>query len=318
MNHPQTIKPLTQDLTENERTVGFLSGDQPGPLLIVLSGLHGNEKAGVTALKKIFSELNQRGGVKRGAVVGLQGNIAALEKGIRYLEEDMNRIWLPSIIDQVRSEPLSGISTPERREMKHLLRIIDQVMLMESAPVIAADLHSFSADGPPFLLTAEKEEQLDLLSPLEVPMVFGIEKTLQGTALNYFEELGCITFGMEGGQHANPLTAYNLTAAMLTLMHNMDLISSEWFDNYDAYVKHLSRQNKTMPDRVEVVYQHIIEPGDEFRMKPGYGNFQPVKKGEWLASDRNGRIFAEYDGYMLMPLYQSQGNDGFFIVQEQN
>jgi succinylglutamate desuccinylase len=60
----------------------------------------------------------------------------------------------------------------------------------------------------------------------------------------------------------------------------------------------------------------MIEPGDDFRMRPGYQNFQPVKKGEWLANDQDGKIVARCDGYILMPLYQSQGDDGFLIIQE--
>lgn len=70
-----------------------------------------------------------------------------------------------------------------------------------------------------------------------------------------------------------------------------------------------------LPERSELVYQHMIQPGDRFRMRPGFRNFQPVKEGEWLATDREGRIVAHCDGYLLMPLYQNQGNDGFFIVR---
>lgn len=60
---------------------------------------------------------------------------------------------------------------------------------------------------------------------------------------------------------------------------------------------------------------HAIKKGDNFVMQPGYKNFQPVKKGEILATDKNGAISAQEDGLILMPLYQKQGNDGFFLVK---
>ena len=51
-------------------------------------------------------------------------------------------------------------------------------------------------------------------------------------------------------------------------------------------------------------------------MKPGYKNFQKISKGEVLAEDRNGHIVSQYNGRILMPLYQKQGEEGFFIIKE--
>jgi hypothetical protein len=61
---------------------------------------------------------------------------------------------------------------------------------------------------------------------------------------------------------------------------------------------------------------HLIQPGDGFAMRPGYRNFQKVKKGEHLADDHKGPIVSSIDGLVLMPLYQSQGSNGFFLVRE--
>jgi succinylglutamate desuccinylase len=51
-------------------------------------------------------------------------------------------------------------------------------------------------------------------------------------------------------------------------------------------------------------------------MQPGYKNFQPIKKGELLAQQNGKPIYSEWDAYIFMPLYQKQGNDGFFVVTE--
>jgi succinylglutamate desuccinylase len=50
-------------------------------------------------------------------------------------------------------------------------------------------------------------------------------------------------------------------------------------------------------------------------MKKGYRNFQEIAQNEILATDKNGVIKAPYDCRILMPLYQKQGNDGFFLVK---
>ena len=51
-------------------------------------------------------------------------------------------------------------------------------------------------------------------------------------------------------------------------------------------------------------------------MKEGFVNFQRVEKGQLIASNANGEIRSPKSGFIFMPLYQSQGYDGFFIVKE--
>ena len=51
-------------------------------------------------------------------------------------------------------------------------------------------------------------------------------------------------------------------------------------------------------------------------MSPGYDNFTPVQKGELLACDRLGEINSHRPARIFMPLYQSVGTDGFFLVRE--
>jgi hypothetical protein len=78
----------------------------------------------------------------------------------------------------------------------------------------------------------------------------------------------------------------------------------------------LERRRGNIPRVLEVTGRHAITPGDGFAMTPGFQNLARVKKGELLAHDRNGAIRAPRDGFILMPLYQGQGADGFFWGRE--
>lgn len=51
-------------------------------------------------------------------------------------------------------------------------------------------------------------------------------------------------------------------------------------------------------------------------MEPGFRNFQRVRRGQSLARDRTGEITACETGLILLPLYQSLGDDGFFLGRE--
>jgi succinylglutamate desuccinylase len=66
---------------------------------------------------------------------------------------------------------------------------------------------------------------------------------------------------------------------------------------------------------LEVCHRHVVTPEDDFEMLPGLKSFEPVLRGQTVASDRRGEIRAPKDGLMLMPRYQGQGEDGFFMAR---
>ena len=69
---------------------------------------------------------------------------------------------------------------------------------------------------------------------------------------------------------------------------------------------------------VDVRYRHVISEDSGFRMRPGYENFDRIRKGEELGTDRDGVVRAPSSGRIFMPLYQALGDDGFFIVRRLN
>jgi succinylglutamate desuccinylase len=314
MRSPTISSTVTE--TEDDRILGIVEGDPDGPTVVVVTGMHGNEFAGVDATQNIFDMLDGIRPRINGRLVALRANLPALKHRVRYLDEDMNRLWFPSIIEKVRATPKAELKSNERRQMKHLLPILDKIEKQSEGPVVLADVHTFSAEGSMFSITSSDPRQRKLLSNLYVPMVFGIEKSLRGTALGYYQQQGFISFGLEGGQHENELTEYNITASLLLLLHAVGAIEKQYVEKIKEYERHLKEHTQHLPVETELVYQHIIEPGDGFAMRPGYSNFEPIKKGEWLANDNEGKIIAQTDGYILMPLYQKQGNDGFFIIKE--
>ena len=80
------------------------------------------------------------------------------------------------------------------------------------------------------------------------------------------------------------------------------------------YLKQLANG---LPNRVTAESMHVVHEGANFAMNEGYFNFKPVKKGEVLAHDKDGPIASPQDGLIFMPLYQKEGSDGFFIVDEE-
>jgi succinylglutamate desuccinylase len=51
-------------------------------------------------------------------------------------------------------------------------------------------------------------------------------------------------------------------------------------------------------------------------MEPGFANIQRTSAGTLLAREQGAEIRAPFDGFVLLPLYQAQGEDGFFYGRE--
>ena len=154
---------------------------------------------------------------------------------------------------------------------------------------------------------------------LQAPVILGLEEQLDGTILNYLSDLGYVAIGFEGGQHASSAAVENHMAAFWSVLATAGCIRTQDLPVLSGRHEQAGGQAAHRPSRspvLEIRHHHIIQDGDAFVMQPGYTNFQPIKHGQLLAQDRHGQILAGESGQVLMPLYQGQGTDGFFLVRE--
>lgn len=307
-----------QDLPD--RIIGEIDGSYNGPTIIALAGIHGNEPTGISAIEHVLENLDSVRNQFRGRIIGIRGNLEALDAGVRYIDEDMNRIWFTSILDKIRRTPIENVTTAERRETKKVLEIIDPIILnpQKKYPVIFADLHTFSSENGLFSISTDEAHNVELLGKLNIPLIFGIEKALHGTALKYVQNKGNVGFAFEAGEHYSESAEYNAIAGLYALVAASGCLNESEIPEYKSYKQYLEKQTRGLPAQAEFVYKHIIEEEDDFVMRAGFKNFDRIKKGDWLANDKMGKIEAQSDGYILMPLYQRQGTDGFFIVKDVN
>src|SRR6185295_16753547 len=87
------LNPESQSAKPAAHLIASIRGSLPGPTLIILGGIHGNEPAGVLAAERVWRRMQERRAVLHGAVVLLRGNTRALEQGVRYINTDLNRQW---------------------------------------------------------------------------------------------------------------------------------------------------------------------------------------------------------------------------------
>src|SRR5688572_19819268 len=72
------VSPKTTGGTAPSRVLGRKIDEPSGKWLVVVAGIHGNEPAGVEALRRVFRALDESGERLPGAFVGFAGNLGAL------------------------------------------------------------------------------------------------------------------------------------------------------------------------------------------------------------------------------------------------
>ena len=70
-----------------------------------------------------------------------------------------------------------------------------------------------------------------------------------------------------------------------------------------------------IPRFMEIFSRYPVTPDAGFEMLPGFENFHAVRSGQLIARDRKGGVHAPQTARLFMPLYQDQGDDGFFLVR---
>jgi succinylglutamate desuccinylase len=180
---------------------------------------------------------------------------------------------------------------------------------------VFVDLHTSSADGPPFVCMADTVDNRRVALASRVPIILGIEETIDGASLEWFSSRGIVNFAVEGGRHGHPDTVGNHEAVLWLLLEHCGLLARGAVDTA-PHRRHLQKATAGMPAIVEIVHRRVIAPPDQFAMLPGFTNFMPVRPAQLLAHDVRGEIRADRAGRILLPLYQALGDDGFFLARD--
>lgn len=312
---PEKLEAKRVEIIEGEHLIGEFVGDESGATLIVFGSVHGNESAGALALQKIAKHLPALQIKLRGRVYFLAGNTRAMAKGIRFIDSDLNRHW--TLENVKHNSPNSHITTKraEDLEQTELLIHLEKILKTAKNEVYALDLHSTSAGGVPFATVGDTLRNRDFAQKFPVTILLGIEEQLDGTILEYLNNLGAVTLGYEGGQHYSEKTLAAHEALTWLALVNAGILKKEDLPDFEKHAQVL-HEATGKPRIVEIRYRHAISEFDEFKMELGFENFQPIRRGEILAYDRNGVIKSAEKGLILMPLYQKLGEDGFFLGGE--
>ncbi len=297
-----------------ERRLGGVRGARPGPMLAVVVGIHGNEPAGVLAVRRVLSQLQPRAAHLRGDLASLVGNCAALRRGVRYVGRDLNRQWTRERLDTLGKTP--NLLAAEDREQWELEQELVRIRQEARGTAILLDLHTTSAGGSPFAFPGSRPECRDFALHFPITLVVGLQEKIPGLMVNHANEEGWVSLALEGGQHQSADSVDRLESALWLAMEAAGMLGRGDIPEWEGHRTCLVEALGGLPRVMEVFHRHEVHPGRGFRMEPGFPNLARVRGGTLLAHEATREIHAPHDGVMLMPLYQAQGDDGFFFGRE--
>lgn len=295
------------------RIIGDLGKHIDGPVAVFFGGIHGNEPAGVVALEQMISELGLAEGNLQGRVIAIRGNIKALQAQKRYLDEDLNRLWTKEAVLRIRIKP---VLLEEEREMLEILDLLEEVIDNSQGPFYFFDLHTTSGKSNPFLTINDSLANRKFAARIPVPTILGIEEHLSGPLLSYVNQLGYVALGFEGGQHEDLKSVQTCKAFSFLSLQIAGILRNKNANSPDPNYELL--QNPSFGEKLffEILQVYTVHEFEVFRMLPGFESFQPVSKGLPVALHQGNQVLFPLNAHIFMPLYQSQGKEGFFVIRK--
>lgn len=268
------------------------TGPAPGPRLLFLGGVHGEERPGSAALERLAGELaDGRVRLQRGTVELIpRVNAAAFERGVHQVEENLNRI--------VRRH--EAPASHEQRLANALLPHLD-------AADAVLDLHGAPAPSVPFaFLDDESPENRAWAEDLGLPFLLtGWPALYAGagtvTTTEYAQARGKRALTVEAGQNDDPAAVEAAYACALRTLAHFGLTAPV----APAGTPRLLR------------FTRMFTREREGAFAKDWKNFDAVKKGEPLARYADGEVLVSpADGVVVMPFAQANAGDEWLYLAE--
>ncbi len=302
-------------IKQQDRLIGKIGDNKKGPTVFFFGGIHGNEMAGVNALDLVFEQLGTETDAIQGNMLGIRGNLPAQIQGKRFIDQDLNRMWTENKISDTLSKHPSAQNS-EEKELFEIYQLVLECMGTHLPPFYFIDLHTTSSKTLPFITINDAMINRSFSRLFPVPIVLGIEEYLEGPLLSLMNQEGYVSLGFESGQHIEEAAIENAVAFIWLVLTYTGAVKSIDPSFQKGYYEQLKNAAKGRSDFYEVVHRHALKESDNFQMNPGFKSFQEIEKGTVLASHNKEKISIEKDTMLFMPLYQKQGEEGFFLIKQ--
>jgi succinylglutamate desuccinylase len=261
-----------------------ISGSSLGPRVLVIGGVHGDERLGIEILDALGRDFSSEDIL--GSLTLLIGNPSAYDRNLRFLDVDLNRLAGVDEIQRIRELPESSRNREERR-------ILELVPLIQNSDYLL-DIHCTIQPSEPFVFCSNTPGHLETAKVFgELPVVsLGMSEADLCTGTDFLADaIGGMGHTLEAGWLRD---------------HCLFKATYDCVLDYLSYVGCLSTQrNRPEPTTVLkhlMIYQEIRAESSSFSFCiPEIHNFSFVAAGEVFARDGDTSFRTERDSYLVFP-----------------
>lgn len=270
---------------KNKSIIVKQQGQKPGPTLVVMAGVHGNEKIGVEALKEATKTIS----VKSGVVYYVIANPAALERGQRFVDMDLNRAFKNS-----KSLTARENKSYERWLAKKLMPYLNKTDAL-------LDLHSVpTAPATPFVIC--EKSGLDIARKLPFPVrSSGWGEIHPGSTDGYMNDRGKIGLCVECGQYDDPQVLDRSLQSIKMFLALMGVIKGK-------------EKICDFADQRAVIVDYTYRCENYFSLVREIPDFTPVRRGEMIGVDAKKKVKAPYDGVIVLVKETEKSGEEAFVM----
>jgi len=293
---------------------------QPGPRLIVLGAVHGNETCGTVATRRLIGEIeNGSVNIERGCLTLVPvTNPLAYQLKRRHGDRNLNRNMRVTAEPQDFEDRLANVLCP----------------LLQSHDVLL-DLHSFHTPGTPFALigpannTGDLEPVANAEAEEALALRLGVGRFVEGWLQTYAQGVkdrqgrGAIGHVDYGVGTTETMRRYGGIAVTLECgQHADDRAPQVAYEAIANTLIHLGMVRGDVPPPVEKretirLYRVIDRLHPDDRFSRDWRSFETIKQGDLIAHRHAGTaLIADRDGWIVFPNPAAQVDQEWFYLAE--
>lgn len=262
-----------------------LEGPLPGRDVLIIAGIHGNEPCGMRAFDEILPTLT----IDAGRATFVLGNPKAIELGVRYVDQNLNRLFKP---DAMLSDAQKlSYEYARSRELMPLLAEADMVL----------DIHSSgTVDSTPFAICDRTRIAETCALPFSL-LSYGWDVLEPGGTDDFVTGNGGYGVCIECGYHDDVEAVARARTSIYAFL------------NLAGAIQHVP-DCTTVSAQHEIEVLHIHKTNCNFVPNKFFSDFEPVSSGMVIGTDGEDEVKAPFDGVVIfVRSRQSSGEEAFIL-----
>jgi len=268
--------------------IKIFDSKKPGPNVVIMAGVHGDEPCGIRAFEKIMPTFRPQ----KGVVTFLIGNPKAVSVKRREYEANLNRMFRDDVLLSRKEK-----QTYEYRRSRELTPILQEADAL-------LDIHSSTTPQTiPFVICEPQSYACVAKLPVK-KVVSGIDELHPMGTDAYVNQSGGLGVCIECGNHSDGRAEEIAITAIYQFLNFFGVIKKEV---------------SILPYKQDYVFaDYIYKNKDIFTLQKDFAEFEIVAEGTCIGIDGEERVCAPYTGIILFPHSRQESDTEAFLFGRLN